>query len=104
MNGVLCAGNKEETNYVIIQLPLVCHSQIKCQIKVRGGHSVCLMECRLPAPECDSRGEDGSKKQESARAERGAVAPTTGCTFSKCSPLKRLVPKTSLDVQSGARS
>lgn len=54
MNGVLCAGNKEETNYVIIQLPLVCHSQIKCQIKVRG-HSVCLMECELPAPESDSR-------------------------------------------------
>lgn len=54
MNGVLCAGNKEETNYVIIQLLLVCHSQIKCQIKVRG-HSVCLMECRLPAPESDSR-------------------------------------------------
>lgn len=50
MNGVLCAGNKEETNYVIIQLLLVCHSQIKCQIKVRV-HSVCLMECELPAPE-----------------------------------------------------
>lgn len=33
MNGVLCAGNKEETNYVIIQLLLVCHGQIKCQIK-----------------------------------------------------------------------
>lgn len=93
MNGVLCAGNKEETNYVIIQLPLVCHSQIKCQIKVGGEDSVCLMECRLPAPECDSRGEDGSKKQECARAERGAVAPMTGCTFSKCSLLKRLVPK-----------
>lgn len=54
MNGVLCAGNKEETNYVIIQLLLVCHSQIKCQIKVRG-HSVCLMECKLPAPLSDSR-------------------------------------------------
>lgn len=50
MNGVLCAGNKEETNYVIIQLLLVCHSQIKCQIKVRV-HSVCLMECELPALE-----------------------------------------------------
>lgn len=36
MNGVLCAGNKDKTNYVIIQLLLICHSQIKCQIKVRG--------------------------------------------------------------------
>ena len=47
MNGVLCAGNKDKTNYVIIQLLLICHSQIKCQIKVRG-HCVCLMDCKLP--------------------------------------------------------
>lgn len=40
MNGVLCAGNKDKTNYVIIQLLLICHSQIKCQIKVRG--ALCL--------------------------------------------------------------
>lgn len=36
MNGVLCAANKEETNYVIIRLLLVCLGQIKCQIKESG--------------------------------------------------------------------
>ena len=71
MNGVLCAGNKDKTNYVIIQLLLVCHSQIKCQIKERG-HSVCLMECKLPVPTADRRERERDEERERERdRERG---------------------------------
>lgn len=49
MNGVLCSGNKDKTNYVIIQLLLVCHGQIKCQIKVRG-------------PQCLFNGVNGGRR------------------------------------------
>lgn len=56
MSGVLCAGNKDKTNYVIIQLLLVRLRQIKCQIKERG-HGADLMECRVPVSARDRQRE-----------------------------------------------
>lgn len=82
MNGVLCAGNKEETNYVIIQLLLVCHSQIKCQIKVsvfNGVQATCSGPAAArrnpPAPDVCAA---FNKRSPDAREERRSKAAPVG--------------------------
>lgn len=114
MNGVLCAGNKEETNYVIIQLLLVCHSQIKCQIKVRGPQ--CLFNgVRATCSRVWQQGGMAVKKKK--RQSRGFESAgihsdwmwccvTIVCrTFSKCSQtqMESCLPKLTLNVHSGGR-
>lgn len=111
MNGVLCAGNKGETNYVIIQLLLVCHSQIKCQMKVRG-HSVCLMECEATCSRVWQQGGMAVKSTAWTLESAGTHTDWIWCwvlmtssTFNKCSQtqVKSCLPKMTRSVHSGEK-